>query len=96
MKYNPEETYEKWAERVRMYEQGHAMQRIAKGESTDVVLEEMARRIMEKLIHPIIKHIQEVKVTEFDTGAESYRKNYIEKFGPKADHIVEDKIDKPE
>lgn len=98
MKYNPDESYEKWAERVRMYEQGHAMQRIAKGESTDVVLEDMARRIMEKLMHPIIKHIQEVKTTDYDSEAsrKHYEETYIKRYGPKADHILEEKLDDPE
>ena len=79
MKYNPDESYESWANRVRMYEHGHALQRIAKGESLDQVLEDMSRRIMEKLIHPIIKHIQEVQVTDYDPveARKNYEENYI-------------------
>jgi glutamyl-tRNA reductase len=98
MKYNPDESYESWATRVRMFEQGMAMQRIANGDSVDQVLEDMARRIMEKLMHPVIKHIQEVKVSEYDPekSRTDYEENYLKKYGPKADHVLEEKIDKPE
>ena len=98
MKYNPDESYESWATRVRMFEQGMAMQRIANGDSVDQVLEDMARRIMEKLMHPVIKHIQEVKVSEYDPEniRKEYEENYLKKYGPKADHILDEQIDKPE
>jgi glutamyl-tRNA reductase len=98
MKYNPDESYESWATRVRMFEQGMAMQRIANGDSVDQVLEDMARRIMEKLMHPVIKHIQEVKVSEYDpeNSRKEYEENYLKKYGPKADHILDEQIDKPE
>jgi glutamyl-tRNA reductase len=98
MKYNPNESYEKWAERVRMYEHGYALQRIAKGETVDVVLEDMARRIMEKLMHPVIKHIQEVDTSNYDPveSRKNYEETYMKKYGPKADHILDEKVDKPE
>lgn len=98
MKYDSNEGYEKWAERVRMYEHGHALQRIAKGESTDKVLEDMARRIMEKLLHPILKHIQDIKPEEYNSEEArlNYEENYIKRYGPKADHILEEKVDDPE
>jgi glutamyl-tRNA reductase len=98
MKYNPEETYESWANRVRMFEQGLAMQRIANGDSVDQVLEDMARRVMEKLMHPIIKNIQEVRVSDYDPekSRKEYEENYLNKNSPKADHVLDEKIDKPE
>ena len=47
MKPNPNESYESWAGRVRMFEQGAAMQEIAQGKDAEVVLERMARRFMD-------------------------------------------------
>lgn len=103
MKYNPDESYEKWAERVKMFEQGHALQRIAKGEPTDKVLEDMARRMIDKLMHPIITNLERISpetqaeiAKEVERGRISYQKNYIDRISPRADHVVEDKIDKPE
>lgn len=98
MKYTPNETYESWANRVRMFEHGCALQRIAKGESVDQVLEDMSRKIMEKLMHPVIKHIQEVNTTDYDPeeSRKNYEESYLKKYGPKADHVLEEKIDKPE
>ena len=88
MKPNPNESYESWCERVRMFEHGHAMMQIAQGKDTDKVMEEMSRRIMDKLLHPIFKAIKEnVAPVDVTTSRLAYEENYIKKFGPKADHI---------
>jgi hypothetical protein len=81
-----------------MFENGHALQRLANGEDIDKVLEDMARRITEKLIHPIIKEIDKMVVDDYDPVASKkrYEENYLQKFGPKPDHILDEKIDKPE
>lgn len=72
MKYDPNEPYEKWAERVRMFEYGHALQRIANGENPDKVLEDLARRLTEKLLHPILKKIPDILWEEdLDKGDKS-------------------------
>lgn len=55
MKPNPDESYESWCQRVKMYEHGHALQRLARGESIEVIMQDMARRIEEKLLHPLFK-----------------------------------------
>ena len=72
MKPNPNESYESWCERVRMFEHGHAMMQIAQGKDADKVMEEMGRRIMDKLLYPIFKAIRD-DVKPFDI-AYSYRK----------------------
>jgi len=59
MKPNPDESYESWCQRVRLYEHGHALQRLAKGENIEVIMKDMARRIEEKLLHPLIKKQQD-------------------------------------
>ena len=63
MKPNPDESYESWCQRVRLYEHGHALQRLAKGENIEVIMKDMARRIEEKLLHPLIKKQQDKNQT---------------------------------
>jgi glutamyl-tRNA reductase len=98
MKHNPNETYEEWAKRVDMFERGYALQRLANGEPAEKVIDDMGRRIMEKLLHPILKTIHNsVDITlDLEASKKHYEENYIKKFGPKADHVVEEKIDKDE
>ena len=88
MKPLPNETYEAWAERATMFEKGRALQRIAQGEPVDAVMDEMGRRLLEKLLHPIFKAIRESAVTEYD--AEKSKKEYFKKMSyraPVADHV---------
>ena len=83
------ETYEAWIERARMYEQGTAMQRIAKGDNPEQVLEDLSRRLMDKMLHPVLRAIRDTPGTPFD--AEKSRKDYEEKYlkhsKPVADHV---------
>jgi hypothetical protein len=58
MRRNPDESYESWCQRVRMYEHGLALQRLAKGEAIEIIMQDMARRIEEKLLHPLFKKEQ--------------------------------------
>jgi hypothetical protein len=58
MKPNPDESYESWCQRVRMYEHGLALQRLARGDNIEIIMQDMARRIEEKLLHPLIKKQQ--------------------------------------
>ena len=88
------ESYESWAERVRMFEHGRAMQRVAQGEDADIVMEDMARRIVDKMLHPIYRELQKVKPVDL---VES-RKVYMEKMssiGPSADHVDGQLFDNP-
>lgn len=85
----PDESFQSWSERVQMYEQGYAMQRIAQGEDPNIVMQDMTRRLMDKLLHPIYRAIKDSVVTEFD--AEKSRRDYEEKYlkfrQPVADHV---------
>lgn len=89
---NENESFEQWAERVRMYEHGRALQRMAKGENVDLVMEDMARRILDKLLHPVYRALKDGFTKEFD--AEASRREYEEKYlkfrQPVADHVVDD------
>jgi len=88
------ESYESWAERVRMFEHGRAMQRVAQGEDASIVMEDMARRIVDKMLHPIYKELQKVKPVDLANS----RQSYIEKMssiGPSADHVDGQLFDNP-
>ena len=74
MRIQPNETLEQWASRVQKYEHGHALMRIAQGESIEIVLEEMSRRIVDKLKHPILDVIRNSRVSEYDL--EKSKKSY--------------------
>ena len=91
MRIKPDESYGEWAKRVQMYEQGHAMQRIATGEDTDLVLTDMARRITEKMLHPILKSLQNTSIdmVEFEKSKQAYYEK-MKIIGPSADHVVDD------
>lgn len=92
MRPNNGELYEDWCYRARMYEHGIAMQRIAKGENVEIVLEEMSQRLLRKLIHPLY----EITETEFDINFNKekskleYKENYLNKMNPVADHVDRD------
>lgn len=86
------EFYEEWCTRARMYELGVAMQRIALGESRELVLEEMSQRLLKKLMHPLYELAQsEVKI-DFDKEKSKleYQENYLDKVSPVADHVQQE------
>jgi len=91
MKIKPGESMKSWAGRVQMFETGRAMQKIAQGEDIDTVLENMSRRITEKLIHPMLKTLGEQRISNFDSEQSS--KKYIEimkNVAKAADHVDTD------
>jgi glutamyl-tRNA reductase len=99
IKYDPKEDYAKWVEKVRIYEYGIALQRIAQGEPMVEIIEEMSRRITEKVLHPwliAIKDTVSERVTDKDNkeSAQRYKEQYLDRFGPVADHVIdEDHVD---
>jgi len=91
MKINPGESMESWAARVEMFEKGRALQRIAQGDDPAMVMKDMSRRIMEKLLHPILNAIRESVPDDFD--AEKSRREYEEimkNVEKPADHVDAD------
>jgi len=100
MKYDPNEEYDKWVERVRIYEYGLALQRIAEGEPAVQVIEELSRRMTEKMLHPWLVAIKETvseRWTDEDNreSARRYKEQYLDRYGPVADHVIdEDQVDK--
>lgn len=88
MRIREGESYESWCERVRMFEHGWAMQEIAKGQPIEETLEKMAKRITDKLMHPIFTAIRNAPV-EYDAEAsrKSYEEKYLKERAPVADHV---------
>jgi glutamyl-tRNA reductase len=85
----PDEPYEQWVRRVEQYEFGRALMRLAQGDDPDAVMVESSHRIMKKLQHPVIRAISDSAVSGYN-GTKSlaeYRRNYLDRFGPKSDHI---------
>ena len=88
MKYEPGESLDNWARRVKLYEQGHAMQRIAKGEDVEQVMADMSHRIVEKLLYPIISAIKESVVKQETERTPTEVSGEIPR--AVADHVVDD------
>ena len=89
MKPRPDESYQSWADRVRMFEHGRAMQRIAQGEDVNVVMDDMARRIVDKMLHPIYRALHVVPEMDLEESRRTYMETMV-KVGPAADHVVVD------
>jgi hypothetical protein len=88
MRINSGESLESWADRVQMFEKGRAMQRIAQGDSIDIVLEDMSRRIIEKLMYPVLKAVSSQETSNFDSAQSNI--NYVEimkNVARAADHV---------
>jgi hypothetical protein len=86
------ESYADWVERVRLFEQGYALQRIAKGDDHETIVEEMSIRMMDKLMNPVYKAIRDSKVSTFDAekSRQTYYNKYLSKNRPKSDHVLDD------
>jgi len=94
MKYKVGETLEEWSKRVQLYEYGLALQELANGKDTQEVLVSMAKRITDKMMHPILVTMSNKDLSESDRIAleESrlrYQREYIDRFGAKPDHILD-------
>jgi len=95
MKPYPNESMESWSERVRMFEHGVALQKIAQGKDPEMVMEEMSRRIMDKLLHPIYKEISSsIKNINVEESKKSYEEKYLKNRIPVADHVEGQLFDK--
>jgi len=91
MRINPGETYESWAKRVQQYEYGYALQQVAKGQDINVVMEAMAARIQQKMLHPVLQSIKETSVPmDADASKKAYEEAYLKNNSPKPDHLVDD------
>lgn len=95
MKYKPGETLEEWSKRVQLYEYGLALQELANGKDTNQVMEAMAKRITDKMMHPLLvtmnsKDLSESEKEALEVGRMRYQHEYIDRFEAKPDHILDD------
>jgi glutamyl-tRNA reductase len=86
----PGESYEQWVKRVEQYEYGRALMKLAHGTDPEQVLEDFGRRLVNKLLHPILKAINSVE-SDHDPAAEKaqYKANYQDRFGLNPDHLTD-------
>jgi glutamyl-tRNA reductase len=82
----PDESYQSWAERVRMFEHGRALQKIAQGEDVNKVMDDMARRIIDKMLHPIYRELQKIEPVDLEESRRTYMET-MARVGPAADHV---------
>lgn len=59
MKYDPNVAYGVWVETARLYELSVARQRVANGENIDLVMEDMSRKLTNKMTFPLVKIVKE-------------------------------------
>lgn len=84
------ESYESWVERAKMFEHGAALQRIAQGEDPEKVMEDMSKRLMQKMLNPLYAVIREQGVTEYnpEKAKQEYYEKYLKNSSPVADHVA--------
>jgi glutamyl-tRNA reductase len=89
MRYKPKESIEQWAERVRVHEYKEALKQVANGQDVNLAMEAMSVRIVEKIKYPLINQIKEWGVSTYNAtvSKENYKKNYLDKTKPVADHM---------
>lgn len=94
LKYHFGESLEAWTDRVQKYEYGYALQRLAKGESPDMVMEDMARRISQKFTHAVLVNFKSNQKIDYDAeqSRRSYEENYVKRIGRRADHVYDERF----
>lgn len=74
---------------IEEFELARALQKVRKGYDPSMIAEEMAHRITQKILHPVIKKLTEPE--DYSDLVESskleYQKNYIDKYSKVADHV---------
>jgi glutamyl-tRNA reductase len=90
VKQFPGESYEQWIKRVEQYEFGRALMELARGVDPEQVFKETSDRMINKFQHPILEAINAIP-SNYDSQAsqQHYQTNYLDRFGPKPDHIKE-------
>ena len=86
------ESYEDWLERIDQFERGVALQRLAKGEDRDIVLEDFSKRITNKIKHALFEVIKNNIVVNFDAekSRQDYENNFLSKREFVADHVSDE------
>jgi len=74
MRKRETESYEDWLVRINLYERGVALQRLAKGEDVNQVLEDFSKRLTNKIKHALFEMIKSNTSNNYD--AEQSKKDY--------------------
>ena len=89
MRIQADETYEQWADRVRQYEYGLALAKIAKWLPAEEVMERMTKNITQKMLHPIFAELRNIPIDQaaLALSKKHYEEIYINKIPRAADHV---------
>jgi len=88
MKQLPDETYEQWIERARIFELNNARKNLKKGVAIEEVLETLANKLIQKAIHPLLTAAKSVETNyDVEESKRRYEEAYLKKNKPVADHI---------
>jgi len=92
VKYTPDDSYESWLEKVQQAEYQQALKNLAKGEPIDLVLEKLSKRLMNKVLHPVLKSLKESPDNySTEESKAAYEKAYLrQRRSPPADHVTDD------
>jgi len=92
MRKGQNESYEDWLERIDQFERGVALQRLAKGEDRDVVLEDFSKRITNKIKHALFEVIKNSMIVKFDVekSRKSYEDHFLKNREFVADHVSDE------
>ena len=92
MRKRETESYEDWLVRINLYERGVALQRLAKGEDVNQVLEDFSKRLTNKIKHALFEMIKSNNSITYD--AEQSKKDYENIFLKNrefiADHVLDE------
>lgn len=64
-----------------------SLRKIKANANPDLVLEEFAKRVTNKLLHPILTKLNKTEEIDLQSSKLEYEKNYLQKYGFIADHM---------
>jgi glutamyl-tRNA reductase len=64
-----------------------SLRKLKANANPDLVLEEFAKRLTNKLLHPILLDIKKIDEVDIRSSKLEYEQYYIQKYGPVADHM---------
>ena len=88
--YKNGEDYNSWLSRIHEHELKIANAKLLKGIPINVILEEMSKRMMKKILHPILKELNNISN---NYNIEESKKSYnaaMKHNRPAADHVLDD------
>lgn len=74
-------------DQIAQQELDRILKKIKNGKDPDAAAEELATRITNKILHPILLELKKPQEFDIDTGRKEYEENYIKKYKKTADHM---------